>query len=175
VAQVWPWDLCTTLTLDPRKAPVVAPGPQLRPGRGRLQWPIRLTEGDSPRVLKAPVKTGTLAGRIRYWLRDCQRELGRELVAMGALELHKSGEPHYHGLVGIAGGLQGTEIAALNRLWFEKWGATLIERPRQVGDVAAYAAKYLTKDIDQGGVLIYPPDGPLGGLQLALGGSGGGQ
>src|SRR4051794_5606756 len=82
VAQVWPWDLCATLTLDPRKAPVVAPGPQRRPGRGRLQWPTRLTDGDSPRMLKAPVKTGTLAGRIRYWLQASQKALGRELVAL---------------------------------------------------------------------------------------------
>jgi hypothetical protein len=112
---------------------------------------------------------GDIAKRkVKTWVRAGQELLGRPVAAVVAMEHHKSGWPHFHGLLGVDGGLRGREIEALGRLWFDRNGYNRIEIPRSVGDVAAYAAKYLTKDLDRGGVLIHPSDGPLRSLQTVF-------
>jgi hypothetical protein len=113
---------------------------------------------------------GVARSRVRTWLKRGEELLGRPVSAIVAMEHHKSGWPHFHGLLGIDGGLRGREREALGRLWFEANGFNKIEVPRSVGDCAAYAAKYLTKELDAGDVLIYPATGPLRGLQASFGG-----
>jgi hypothetical protein len=130
----------------------------------------RLSEDGSIRLADAPMAGDVAKSRVRRWLKDGEELLGRPVSAIVAMEHHKSGWPHFHGLLGIDGGLRGREIAALGQLWYGANGFNKIEVPRSVGDCAAYAAKYLTKELDVGGVLIYPARGALRGLQTSFGG-----
>ncbi len=166
VAKLRPWDLCATLTFDPKVRTVTPPGAQRAAGSGKLRWPLRVT--DAGATLGAPMAGDIAKRKVKTWVRAGQELLGRPVAAVVAMEHHKSGWPHFHGLLGVDGGLRGREIEALGRLWFDRNGYNRIEIPRSVGDVAAYAAKYLTKDLDRGGVLIHPSDGPLRSLQTVF-------
>lgn len=173
VARLRPWDLTATLTLDPAKRGESWLGAQRDAGgSGRLKWSPRLREDGSIRLADAPMAGDVARSRVRRWLRDGEQLLGRPVAAVVAMEHHKNGWPHFHGLIGVDGGLRGREIAALGTLWHQRNGWNRIEIPRSVGDCAAYAAKYLTKDLDEGGVLIHPANGPLRGLQTAFAVSG---
>jgi hypothetical protein len=164
VGSLRPWDAMANLTFDPKRRPVVPPGAQRTAGSGgRLKWPVRLTEGGAE--LGAPMAGDVARRKVRTWLRDAQAEIGRQLVAVGAMEHHKNGWPHFHMLVGIDGGMRGGELTVLRQLWNARNGGNDIKPPRSVGDCAAYAAKYLTKDLDVGGVLIHPAAGPLSELR----------
>ena len=123
--------------------------------------PSRRGRTDGHGVPIAPGADVVLA-HARQWLREGQRRLGRDLeAAVVALEYHKSGWPHLHPLVRVAGGLQGTEFATLGQTWFERHGYARLERPSDASAVAAYASKYLTKDLSRGDVLLWPSRGPL--------------
>jgi hypothetical protein len=167
VARLREWHLCATLTVDPRRRLTVPPGAQRSAGAGRLRWPVRLTETGIS--LGAPMAGDVARRRVMTWLRHGEQLLGRPVAAVVAMEHHKNGWPHFHGLLGLDGGLRGREIAALGRLWFERNGYSELEVPRDVGAAASYASKYLTKELDTGGVLIHPAHGPLRGLQTAFG------
>ncbi len=166
VATLRKWDLCATLTFDPKRRRMTPPGQQRAAGAGRLRWPLRLTETGA--TLGAPMAGDIAKRKVRTWVRQGEELLGRPLAAVVAMEHHKNGWPHFHGLIGVDGGLRGREIEALGTLWFERNGYNQVEIPRSVGDVAAYAAKYLTKDLDRGGVLVHPVTGPLRSLQTAF-------
>ena len=103
------------------------------------------------------------------WLRTADKAIGRPIdAAVVALEYQRNGWPHFHPLLRVAGGLQGNELSGLGQTWFRDHGYARLERPREVRDVAAYAAKYLAKDLDKGDVLFWPLRGPLTTSNLAL-------
>lgn len=163
-----PWHLMATLTFDLSKAVVpVPPGPQ-RHG-GRLPWTPALEAGgwDQDQGPGAPGRRRGLSPdaalkRVRSWLRASELELRRPITAVVALEHHKSGDPHFHGLLAVSGGLvEGDEITRLHGPWFDRNGFIDLERPRSVYDCAGYASKYLVKELHRGQVLFWPERGPL--------------
>lgn len=105
-----------------------------------------------------PVRPGAdvVRSHARKWLREAKAE-----AAVVAVEYHKNGWPHMHPLVRLAGGGYGHELADLGQLWFKAHGYARLEVPRDQADVAAYAAKYLSKDLARGDVIFWPPTGPL--------------
>lgn len=174
VASQWgPWNLFGGLTFDPRRRPVVPPGCQKMPVAGgsgeRLRvGPIcgvdRLTGDADPRIRLTsarPMARDVAVAKVRHFFREGQRRLGRELRGIVALEYHQNGWPHFHPLLKVEGGLQGGEVKTLGGLWYAECGGNRLERPRSVGDVTAYAAKYLSKGLDRGDVVIWPERGRL--------------
>ena len=106
---------------------------------------------------------------VRRWLSEGSRLLGRPIEAgVVALEYQKNGWPHFHPLLRIAGGLTGNEFRTLGQAWFRRHGYARLEVPRDQGDVAAYAAKYLSKDLSRGDVLFWPVRGRLSDHQPSL-------
>ncbi len=103
------------------------------------------------------------------WLREAPAQLGRPVeAAVVALEYQKNGWPHLHPLMRVQGGLQGGEIRALGTWWYRHHGGNRLEEPRDVADVAAYASKYLVKDLSRGDVILWPLKGSLSVQQPAL-------
>lgn len=106
---------------------------------------------------------------VSHWLRQAPRELGRPVEAgVVALEYQRNGWPHFHPLLRLAGGLQPGDLARLGQLWFKRHGYAKLEPPRERAAVAAYAAKYLSKDLNRGDVIFFPGTGPLTQHQPAL-------
>ena len=119
-----------------------------------------------------PIKPGNdvVKAHARGWLREGERRLGRPIeAAVLALEYQKTGWPHLHPLLRVAGGLQGDEFKILGGTWFERHGYAQLQKPRDQADVCEYAAKYLAKDLDRGDVLFWPLRGPLSTHQPRLG------
>jgi hypothetical protein len=77
-----------------------------------------------------------------------------------ALEYHKSGWPHLHPLLRFAGAQGDTTYATVGRPWYQANGYARLEKPRDQVDVAAYASKYLVKELDHGTVTFWPQRGP---------------
>lgn len=166
VANMRPWHLTITLTFDPKRRTPVPPGaqrgahplsscisPRVTDDAGRNTPPIRLSD---------VALTGDVAQhRVKKWLKDGQERLGRRISGVVCLENHKNGAPHFHGLLGLDGDLQDGDIRELGQLWFKRNGYNRLEIPRSVNDVASYAAKYMSKDIKDGGVIFWPSTGPL--------------
>lgn len=99
---------------------------------------------------------------ITGWLAEGGEVIGRPIeAAVVAIEHHKSGWPHAHPLLRIAGGLVGDEIRQLGGLWFRDYGGNRLEVPVSRDDVCQYAAKYLSKDLDRGDVIFWPLRGSL--------------
>lgn len=98
---------------------------------------------------------------VRHWLRVNERANGEPIAAIVALEYHRNRWIHFHALLG--GNSLGGELpqAYLKRTWADLAGFARIEAPRSVEDCAAYASKYLVKDLDRGTVLLWPPGGRL--------------
>jgi hypothetical protein len=82
----------------------------------------------------------------RYFV-DASRALRRPVDGVMAIERHKSGSSHAHGLLRLGGGLQSGDIAVLSRVWFEEHGFVRLEVPRALEQVAGYCAKYMCKDL----------------------------
>lgn len=161
VAHMRPWDLTITLTFDPKRRRARPPGPQ----RGSSP----LSSCISPRVTEGGVRLSDVAlsgdvalRRVKTWLGDARQALDRPLAGVVCMELHKSGEPHFHGLVGIDGGLRKGDVIELSSLWYQRNGYNRLEIPESVRDVAVYASKYMLKDMKDGGVLFWPEKGTLG-------------
>ena len=123
--------------------------------------PNRRTRADSH---GEPIHPGTdvVKAHIRGWLGESQRRLGRPIEAgVVAIEYMKTGWPHAHPLVRVAGGLQGNEFKVLGHTWYQRHGYAKLETPRSVEDVCEYAAKYLAKDLNRGDVIFWPLRGQL--------------
>jgi hypothetical protein len=99
---------------------------------------------------------------VRRWLRDAPKRAGLDVEsAVVALEYQRNGWPHFHPLLRLRGGARAGDFGRLGQSWFKPHGYAKLERPRNQLDVAAYAAKYLTKDLATGDVIFWPPRGPL--------------
>lgn len=157
IARQADWNLFGGLTFDPRRRVPPPPGPQR--GEQRLRPGPRLTEDGSVRLGGRPLAPDVARRRVWRFFRDSQDLLGRQLAGVVALEFHKNGWPHFHPLIAVEGGLQGGEVAALGGLWFAHSGGNRLEQPRSLADVSAYAAKYLTKGLDDGDLLLWPRSG----------------
>jgi len=106
---------------------------------------------------------------VRRWLRAHSRPEGVSVeAAVVALEYQRNGWPHFHPLLRLRGGDHPRSHELLGQSWFREHGYAKLERPRDQGDVAAYAAKYLVKDLARGDVIFWPPRGPLSTHQPAL-------
>lgn len=168
VASIAEWHLFGGLTFDPRRTVGFGPAPGPQRGKHFTRQSPRLWEDGRAVLRDAPVSADVARGRVRRFLREGEQLLGRKLTAVVALEYQKNGWPHFHPLLSVEGGLQGREIETLGGLWFRLAGGNRLERPRSVGDVSAYASKYLTKGLEEGDVLLWPERGPLGSRVLAL-------
>lgn len=167
------WDLFGGLTFDPRRRPTLPPGAARvsrldrvtrdelprRPDVSRLA--PRLSEDGRLRLQGRPLAVDVARRSALAFFKHGEELLGRRLSGVIALEYHRNGWPHFHPLIAVQGGLQKGDIAALGRLWYQQSGGNKLEQPRSVGDVCAYASKYLSKGLDQGDVLIWPAAGPL--------------
>lgn len=108
---------------------------------------------------------------VRRWLRESPRAAGVEVeAAVVALEYQRNGWPHFHPLMRVRGGLRDGALGALGQTWFRRHGYARLEPPRDTAAVAAYASKYLVKDLARGDVLFWPLRGSLGHHQPQLGG-----
>lgn len=117
-----PWCLYLTLTYDPKREP--------QHGCAPSHW--------------------ASARHLARWHTDATRILDRPTYLAAALELHKNGWPHWHGLL-ACGALSPTEFSTLSRAWFSARGACYLARI-QAGtqpQVAAYVSKYLVKELGQ--------------------------
>lgn len=168
VGSLGEWHLFGGLTYDQRRRPVVPPGMQR--GDGRLRLGPRLSEDGRVRLGgdRRPGRDAAVAN-VGYFLREGQRRLGRRIeAAVIALEYQKNGWPHFHPLLRLEGGLQDGDIRQLGPLWFKIAGYGRLEVPRAASEVCAYASKYLSKGLDQGDVVLWPPRGDLRDHQLGL-------
>jgi hypothetical protein len=106
---------------------------------------------------------------VQRWLREAERSIGRPVeAAVVALEYQRNGWPHFHPLLRLPGGLQAGDLAGMGQSWYRHHGYARLEPPRERSAVAAYAAKYLTKDLSRGDVIFWPARGTLSAHQPAL-------
>ncbi len=138
------WDLFVTLTYDSTK--VV---------RGS-------TRGVGPVALVGAWKAQR---DVRRFVHDASVALGRPLPAVVALEPHKTGGMHGHGLLDV-GGLSLGDIKRLHPLWFERNGYVKLEVPRSQFDVSQYCGKYMAKSL---GDLVFSRELQQAGMKLAKG------
>jgi hypothetical protein len=103
-----------------------------------------------------PVSPASALRDATRWLGRGQALLRRELTGVLAVEHHKNGTPHIHPLVRVRGGLRGDEFGQLGQLWFKQHGYAKLEEPRSHDDVCEYAAKYLSKDVSEGTIVLWP-------------------
>lgn len=128
--------------------------------------PQRVVVG-SHQSLRARPHPEAVVKHLRSWLQESNRRLdGRLEAAVVAVEAHKSGWPHAHPLIRLAGGLQYADLATVGQVWYERRGYAKLEAPKSIDAVSAYAAKYLSKDVQRGDVFLWPERGALTTVQL---------
>lgn len=129
------WDVFGTLTYDPERCRLV-------PG---MRGDVRSMPG-----------LDVVRAHTFKWLRSGPRAVGRPVVAgFVGLERHKSGWPHAHAVLKLAGGFQKGDLAGMGQSWFREHGYAKLEVPRSAGDVSAYVSKYVVKDIGQGDIVMF--------------------
>jgi len=138
-----PWQLFGALTYDPKRT-----RPDGRPAWGHTRGP----------------STESVQKGIRHWHKETEKLVGR-VALVAALEAHKTGWPHVHPLLAFTHELEGGEIAAVGQVWYKMNGYARLEVPRSRDAVAAYASKYVTKELERGDVLLL---GPLGAMERRL-------
>lgn len=130
------WHMFLTLTFDPLVMAGTSPA-ELEKGRQQLALPT--------------VSRWTAMRRFRYFLEHTSGAVGRVTGGIIALEPHKSGQPHGHGLLTFEDGLAGRDAGLLEQLWREYPGNGFVrlEEPRSQEDVTGYCAKYMAKDVSE--------------------------
>jgi hypothetical protein len=117
-----------------------------------------------------PMPADLFKGYVRRWCRDSERALGRPIKAVIAVEYQRNGWPHAHPLIDTGEELRARywgpnqrygDIATLAQEWYRTHGYARLSTPRNAGAVASYAAKYLSKGLDEGDVIIWPLTGRL--------------
>ena len=119
IAQLASWDYYVTLTYDPD-----------RPGRAH-----------------GPPSIDTSRHHVESWLDELLASSRTFVLGALALEYHKNGWPHWHGLVATGRAGHGLE-RALYHPWYRLYGYARVEaiRPNHAKTISAYCAKYLVKD-----------------------------
>jgi len=108
-----------------------------------------LVSGERREMLALPTVSRWCAmRRFTYFLNHASKVVGRPVAGVIALEDHRSGQPHGHGVLGTEGPLVGGDIGKLSLLWREHRGNGFIrlEEPFSDQDVTQYCAKYMAKD-----------------------------
>jgi len=133
IAELREWDVFGTMTYDPKRRPQ------------ERMW------GDTfvPRVVSADLAKKD----FERWINDASGALGRPIEYVCGLEYQKNGFPHFHTLLDLSG-LEDGDFKRIGGLWYKRCGYNMLEIPRSIDDCAAYAAKYLVKDISRGDVLF---------------------
>ena len=145
------WDAFVTLTFDPWSL------------EGSAVGSIGRVDPKASRVVEAAVKEArygrmppaismaTASRRFGYFLDHAEKEVGRPVEGIIGAELHKSGQPHGHGLLSIHNGLAAGDKVRLKDLWRGYRGNEWcrVDAPKSQGDVAGYCAKYMTKDMGE--------------------------
>lgn len=131
IRECGPWDYFVTLTFDPWEVPTRA----VRPAFHGQTLPPTVSQWCAQR-------------RFANFLRRAPKALGRQVEGVVAIELHKSGQPHGHGLLRVADGVKMGDKSRLAQDWHGLAGNGWIrlERPKSADDVAGYCSKYMTKD-----------------------------
>jgi hypothetical protein len=109
---------------------------------------------EARRQLAVPaVSTWCARRRFQYFLDHASEAVGRLVMGVIAVEEHRSGQPHGHGLLGIEGGLVYPDVQNLSFLWRGRRprgnGFIKLEEPRSEEDVTNYCAKYMAKDASE--------------------------
>jgi hypothetical protein len=161
IADLAQWHLFPTLTYDVRR--LVRRDVQLRPlgavthedGNGRYAPRPRRQKGAELERLVGVSKVRTDLARYVDRLQDALR---CPVAAVFATELHKSGALHVHGLLGFLEG-QGVvldervhKLIVATQTWYRAHGyarIVSIESAKDAQAIAAYCAKYMTKDISE--------------------------
>jgi hypothetical protein len=136
IAAMGPWDLFGGLTFDQRRC------------RHERVW--GMAGGRIP--CRIPIDSAKM--RFQSYVRAAERRLGRRVEYVAALESHRNGWPHLHPLLRLEGGLLAGDIEALGGLWYRRQGYGRLEVPRSAQDVTEYCAKYLSKDLGSGDLLL---------------------
>lgn len=106
---------------------------------------------------------------IQGWLGGAGKLIGRPVeAAVVGVERHRSSWPHAHAVMRLPGGLRTHDVVALGQSWFAPHGFAKLELPKSRDDVVAYVCKYVTKDLEQGNLILWPPRGSLGVHQAGL-------
>jgi len=84
----------------------------------------------------------------RLFLAKASKALQRPLPAVLAVEAHKDGSAHLHGLFDVSG-LGPGDIRVLWSIWYKEHGYIRLEEPRSHYDVSAYCGKYMAKDFSE--------------------------
>ncbi len=141
LGQLARWDACAMLTYDHE-------GLFARWSSRTLPWVARNSE--------------LAEEHVRLWLMRCERLLGCSLQAVFTQEYHRSGDPHWHGLL-ATGGISTDDRALMAQEWLAAHGyaeVALLQPPRRIehgrhraapceavwpSTASAYCTKYLWK------------------------------
>jgi hypothetical protein len=109
-------------------------------------------------IHELPRKVGVDSTRKAFqnFITRGRKALGRRIEYAAAVESQKNGWPHLHPLLKVEDGLRAGDMAALGRIWWQEYGLNKLAAPRSQEDVAGYCAKYLTKDLASGALLLSP-------------------
>jgi len=122
-----------------------------------------------PRTVERRPGVRQVRDDVSRWLGDSKEHAGVFIeAAVVAVEYQRNEWPHCHPLLRLRGGLAPNAIGILGQAWFQRHGWAQLERPRQAAAVAAYAAKYLSKDLDRGEVILWPQESDLRSHQPGL-------
>jgi hypothetical protein len=164
VGDMRPWDAFGGLTYDPKRLghvkllkPQHNTGDWNRRGASRFSWRDQERKSDGSVVRGSGlVHRESVEADVKQWVRDSAALIGRRIEYVIALERqHFTGQWHAHPLLDC-GGVDDLEREAMGRMWFDRHGLSKLEYPRDSGDAAAYAAKYLAKDMERGDILLSP-------------------
>jgi hypothetical protein len=106
---------------------------------------------------------------VQRWLQAAPKILGRPVeAAVVGVERHRSSWPHAHAVLRLPGGVQKHDLVALGQAWYLPHGYAKLELPKSRNDVVAYVCKYVTKDLEQGNVILWPRRGRMSDHQPGL-------
>lgn len=142
-----------TLTLSPEEQLKASYTAELQASKEGLKWHELVScrpgedQGERSRRLSSEQfkrRHDAIGPHIQTWLKRVRKESGAKFRYLIVAEAHKSGLPHYHGLIHEVGGEQPVRKRTLQGQW--KLGFSqfrLVEDDRE----AAYVCKYLSKSV----------------------------
>jgi hypothetical protein len=88
------------------------------------------------------------------WVSSVESYLRCRLLYVAAVEAHKSGRLHLHGVVKAARARKPADQYLAWLLWWQRYGRAQVGPFRDRAAACRYAAKYLAKDPLEGGILL---------------------